>query len=51
MLIHTVVPQLGNACRFGVDLRALPRLLAIEAACHALPAFAAAVPEGQADAE
>ncbi len=46
-----LVPQLGNARRFGVALEAYPRLLAAEAACRALPAFAAAEPERQADAE
>ena len=45
-----LVPQLFNARRFGVELR-WPRLLAVEAACLALPAFAAAAPERQADAE
>lgn len=45
-----LVPQLVNARRFGVALR-WPRLLAIEAACLALPAFAEAAPERQADAE
>ncbi|WP_447726621.1 maleylacetoacetate isomerase [Sphingomonas koreensis] len=45
-----LVPQLVNARRFGADLR-WPRLLAIEAACLALPAFADASPERQADAE
>lgn len=45
-----LVPQLGNARRFGVELR-WPRLLEIEAACLALPAFADAVPERQPDAE
>ncbi|MCS6890928.1 MAG: maleylacetoacetate isomerase [Rhodovarius sp.] len=46
-----LVPQLANARRFGVDLTPLPRLLAVEAACLALPAFAAAAPERQPDAE
>jgi maleylpyruvate isomerase len=46
-----LVPQLYNARRFGVELGALPRLVAAEAACLALPAFAAAAPERQADAE
>jgi maleylpyruvate isomerase len=46
-----LVPQLFNARRFGVALEALPRLLAAEAACLPLPAFAAAVPEQQADFE
>ncbi len=46
-----LVPQLGNARRFGCDLTAYPRILAIEAACRAVPAFAAAAPEAQPDAE
>lgn len=46
-----LVPQLGNARRFGVDVSGLPRLLAAEAAALALPAFAAAAPERQPDAE
>ncbi|MDR6788060.1 maleylpyruvate isomerase [Sphingomonas sp. BE138] len=45
-----LVPQLVNARRFGVDVR-WPRLLAVEAACLALPAFAKAAPERQPDAE
>jgi maleylpyruvate isomerase len=46
-----LVPQLGNARRFGVDLSAYPKLLAIESACMSLPAFANAAPEKQPDAE
>ena len=46
-----LVPQLANARRFGVDVAAFPRLLQAEAACKALPAFADAAPERQADAE
>ena len=46
-----VIPQLGNARRFGVDLSGFPRLLQAEAACKALPAFADAAPEKQGDAE
>ena len=46
-----LVPQLGNARRFGCDLSGLPRILAAEAACNALPAFAEAAPARQADAE
>ncbi|NOG72358.1 maleylacetoacetate isomerase [Roseicella sp. DB1501] len=46
-----LVPQLYNARRFGVALEAMPRLLAAEAACRALPAFTLAAPERQADAE
>ncbi|EQB12797.1 maleylacetoacetate isomerase [Sphingobium lactosutens] len=45
-----LVPQLVNARRFGADLR-WPRLLDIERACLALPAFADAAPECQPDAE
>lgn len=46
-----LVPQLFNARRFGVDLSPVPRLLAVEAACAALPAFREAMPERQPDAE
>lgn len=46
-----LAPQLGNARRFGVGVAAFPRLLAAEAACMALPAFADAVPGRQPDAE
>jgi maleylpyruvate isomerase len=46
-----LVPQLYNARRFGADLAALPRLGAVEAACAAHPAFAAADPARQPDAE
>jgi maleylpyruvate isomerase len=45
-----LVPQLGNARRFGVTL-VWPRILAVEQACNALPAFAAAVPQVQPDAD
>lgn len=40
-----LVPQLYNARRWGVDLAALPRILAIEARLAALPAVAAAHPD------
>lgn len=46
-----IVPQLYNARRFGVDLAPYPRLMAIEAAARALPAFIAAAPENQPDFE
>ena len=46
-----LVPQLGNARRFGVDVGRFPRLLASEAVCLALPAIAGAGPERQHDAE
>lgn len=45
-----LVPQLYGARRFGVDVTAFPTLLRVEAACAALPAFAAARPEAQPDA-
>lgn len=45
-----LIPQLGNARRFKVQLR-WPRLAAIEAACDALAPFRAARPENQPDAE
>lgn len=44
-----LVPQLGNARRFGARID-FGRIPAIEAACNALPAFAAARPEVQPDA-
>jgi maleylpyruvate isomerase len=46
-----LVPQLGNARRFGVDLSKYPRLLDVEANCMSLAAFADAAPEKQPDAE
>jgi maleylpyruvate isomerase len=46
-----LVPQLGNARRFGVDVAAFPRLLEAEAAANALPAFIRAAPAQQGDAE
>jgi len=46
-----LVPQLANARRVDLDLSPYPTLLAIETACNALPAFAAAAPARQPDAE
>jgi maleylacetoacetate isomerase len=46
-----LVPQVFSASRFGVDLKAMPRLRAVHAACEALPAFAAAHPARQPDSE
>ena len=46
-----LVPQLANARRVELDLSLYPTLLRIEAACNALPAFAAAAPAKQPDAE
>lgn len=45
-----LIPQLYSGRRFNVELSAFPRLLQIEAACAALPAFAAAHPDVQPDA-
>jgi len=46
-----LVPQLGNARRYGCDLSRYPNILAVEKDCLALPAFANAAPEKQPDAE
>ena len=46
-----LVPQLANARRVKIDLAPYPTLLRIDAECRALPAFAAAAPERQPDAE
>jgi maleylacetoacetate isomerase len=46
-----LVPQMYNARRFKVDLSAFPRLTAICGHLESLPAFAAARPEAQPDAE
>lgn len=40
-----LVPQVYNARRWGVDLTALPRVLAIDAALNALPELQAAHPD------
>jgi len=46
-----LIPQLGNARRYGCDLAKYPTILEIEKICNALPAFANAAPEKQPDAE
>lgn len=46
-----LIPQLGNARRYGCDLSKYPSIVAIEKHCNALPAFANAAPEKQPDAE
>ncbi|MGE5217276.1 MAG: maleylacetoacetate isomerase [Chloroflexota bacterium] len=46
-----LIPQLGNARRYGCDISKHPTILQIEKSCLALPAFAAAAPEKQPDAE
>jgi len=45
-----LVPQVGNARRFGLDLSPWPTILRIEEACQRLPAFDRARPENQPDA-
>jgi len=45
-----LVPQLYNARRFAVDLAPFPRLVAIDARCADLEAFARAHPDRQPDA-
>jgi maleylpyruvate isomerase len=45
-----LLPQLYNARRFHVPLEAMPTLLRVEQACHALPALRAAAPDAQPDA-
>jgi len=40
-----LVPQVFNARRYSVDLAPYPRIVATDAACHELTAFAAAAPE------
>lgn len=46
-----LIPQLYNARRFGVDLTQFPQQLSAESACSALPAFQAAHPDAQSDAQ
>lgn len=46
-----LIPQLGNARRYGCDLAKYPTILEIEKNCNAIPAFADAAPEKQPDAE
>jgi maleylacetoacetate isomerase len=46
-----LVPQIANARRFDIDMSPYPTLTRIEAALNELPAFAAAAPARQPDAE
>lgn len=46
-----LVPQVYNARRFKLDLARWPRIRAVAETCDALPAFAAARPEAQPDAD
>ena len=45
-----LVPQIGSARRYGIDLSHYPKLVAIDAHCATLPAFIAARPDQQPDA-
>ncbi len=40
-----LIPQLYNACRWGLDSASWPRISAIDANCATLPAFQAAHPD------
>ena len=46
-----LIPQIYSARRFNVALDAFPRLLAVESAADAHPAFLAAHPDRQPDAD
>jgi len=46
-----LVPQVFNAARFQIDMAPYPAIARIDAALRALPAFAAAHPSAQPDAE
>jgi maleylacetoacetate isomerase len=46
-----LVPQMANARRVEFDFAPYPTLVRIEAACRAIPAFVAAAPANQPDAE
>lgn len=46
-----LIPQIFNAQRFQCDLSDMPTIMAINAHCASLPAFQAAAPANQSDAE
>lgn len=46
-----LVPQVFNAARFNIDLAPYPTIARIDVACRELPAFIAAHPSQQGDAE
>jgi maleylpyruvate isomerase len=46
-----LVPQVFNASRFNIDMAPYPTIARIDAACRELPAFIAAHPSAQPDAE
>ncbi|NQY36047.1 MAG: maleylacetoacetate isomerase [Alteromonadaceae bacterium] len=45
-----LIPQVYNAIRFGVDMKAYPIINRVAENCNQLPAFIAALPENQPDA-
>jgi len=46
-----IVPQVYNATRFGVDMKAYPNITRVNEALSELPAFQAAHPSAQPDKE
>ena len=46
-----IVPQVANAHRFKVPIERFPKIVAVDAAANRIPAFDAARPERQPDAE
>lgn len=46
-----LVPQVYNANRFKLDMSAYPHIVRVVENCNQLPAFIAALPENQADAQ
>ncbi len=46
-----LAPQVYNARRFSIDLTPWPYIVAVDAACAQLPAFVAALPSRQPDAD
>lgn len=46
-----LVPQVFNARRYKVDMAKFPKIVAVDEACQKHPAFAAAAPAAQPDAE
>ncbi len=46
-----LVPQVYSARRFGIDLKSFPAILAVDERARAIPAFVAAHPDQQPDAD
>ncbi len=46
-----LIPQVFNARRYKVDMAKFPKIVAVDEACQRHPAFAAAAPAAQPDAE